>query len=275
MGRRCSSTACGRGRCCSAISGSGSNRRDCPPICVRSSSGCVTAIPASAARSPSSAPRIAKESWCCRCFRNTRRARRRSAFDAVAAHLSHVRRLPALRFVETFHADDGYIKALAQNVNDYWVKHGRPGKLVLSFHGVPRRTLELGDPYHCFCQATGRLLARELGSRTRPVDAGVPVALRQGNVAAAVHGGCAAGAGQGRRATRRCVLPGIRRGLPGDARGNRHRGARAVQRGRRQRIPCRFPASTSIRAGSRRWPISRFAISPAGWRNRWIPTYAD
>jgi ferrochelatase len=86
-----------------------------------------------------------------------------SAFDAVAAHLSHVRRVPALRFVETFHADDGYIKALAQNVNDYWVKHGRSGKLVLSFHGVPRRTLELGDPYHCFCQATGRLLARELG----------------------------------------------------------------------------------------------------------------
>lgn len=86
-----------------------------------------------------------------------------SAFDVVAAHLAHVRRLPALRFVETFHADDGYIKALAQNVNDYWVKHGRPGKLVLSFHGVPRRTLELGDPYHCFCQVTGRLLARELG----------------------------------------------------------------------------------------------------------------
>jgi ferrochelatase len=86
-----------------------------------------------------------------------------STFDAVAAHLASVRRVPALRFVETFHADDGYIKALAQAVNDYWVKHGRPGKLVLSFHGVPRRTLDAGDPYHCFCQMTGRLLARELG----------------------------------------------------------------------------------------------------------------
>ena len=71
--------------------------------------------------------------------------------------------MPALRFVETFHADDGYIKALAQNVNDYWMKHGRPAKLVLSFHGLPRRTLERGDPYHCFCQVTARLLARELG----------------------------------------------------------------------------------------------------------------
>jgi ferrochelatase len=86
-----------------------------------------------------------------------------SALDAVAAHLQHVRRLPALRFVETFHADTGYIKALAQVVNDYWKKHGRPDKLVVSFHGVPRRTLELGDPYHCFCHVTGRLLARELG----------------------------------------------------------------------------------------------------------------
>ncbi len=86
-----------------------------------------------------------------------------STFDAVAAHLYHTRRVPALRFVETFHADDGYVKALAQNVNDFWMKNGRPDKLVMSFHGVPRRTLELGDPYHCFCQVTARLLARELG----------------------------------------------------------------------------------------------------------------
>jgi ferrochelatase len=86
-----------------------------------------------------------------------------STFDAVAAHFASVRRVPGLRFVETFHADDGYIKALAQNVNDYWVKHGRPGKLVMSFHGVPRHTLDAGDPYHCFCHITGRLLARELG----------------------------------------------------------------------------------------------------------------
>ena len=43
------------------------------------------------------------------------------------------------------------------------MKHGRPDFLVLSFHGVPRRTLDLGDPYHCHCQKTARLLARELG----------------------------------------------------------------------------------------------------------------
>ena len=86
-----------------------------------------------------------------------------STFDAVAAHLASARRVPALRFVETFHGDEGYVAALAQNVNDYWMKHGRPAKLVLSFHGVPRRTLEQGDPYHCYCHATARLLVRELG----------------------------------------------------------------------------------------------------------------
>lgn len=86
-----------------------------------------------------------------------------TTFDAVAGYFAQVRRMPGLRFVESFHADPGYIRALAQNVNDYWTKHGRPDKLVLSFHGLPRRTLELGDPYHCHCQATGRLLAAELG----------------------------------------------------------------------------------------------------------------
>ncbi len=86
-----------------------------------------------------------------------------TAIDAVAVHCERMRRVPALRFVDGFHDDPGYIKALAQNANDYWVKNGRPDHLVLSFHGVPRRTLELGDPYHCQCQVTARLLARELG----------------------------------------------------------------------------------------------------------------
>ncbi|HEY5310112.1 MAG TPA: ferrochelatase, partial [Casimicrobiaceae bacterium] len=86
-----------------------------------------------------------------------------STLDAVAGHLASVRRVPGLRFIDTFHADSGYIKALARNVNEYWVKHGRPDRLVLSFHGLPRRTLDRGDPYHCLCQVTGRLLVKELG----------------------------------------------------------------------------------------------------------------
>jgi ferrochelatase len=86
-----------------------------------------------------------------------------SALDAVFATLSRMRRVPALRVVDAYHDDRGYIDALAQSINDYWMKNGRPNKLVLSFHGVPRRSLEQGDPYHCQCQKTGRLLATELG----------------------------------------------------------------------------------------------------------------
>ena len=70
-----------------------------------------------------------------------------SAFDAVSAYFGAMRRVPALRFVDTFHDDAGYIRALARSVNDYWQKQGRPDRLVLSFHGVPRRSLTAGDPY--------------------------------------------------------------------------------------------------------------------------------
>ena len=69
-----------------------------------------------------------------------------SALDAVFAAASQMRAMPALRVVAPYHDDPAYIKAVAQSINDYWVKNGRPDKLVLSFHGVPRRSLDLGDP---------------------------------------------------------------------------------------------------------------------------------
>jgi ferrochelatase len=86
-----------------------------------------------------------------------------SALDAVFATASRMRAVPALRVVAPYHDDPGYIKAVAQSINDYWVKNGRPNKLLLSFHGVPRRSLDLGDPYHCHCHKTARLVASELG----------------------------------------------------------------------------------------------------------------
>jgi len=81
-----------------------------------------------------------------------------AAFDS----LSCMRNMPAVRTVRHFHDHAGYINALAQNVRDYWMKSGRPDRLVMSFHGVPRVTLDKGDPYHCECQKTGRLLAEAL-----------------------------------------------------------------------------------------------------------------
>jgi ferrochelatase len=83
--------------------------------------------------------------------------------DIVFEELQHMRNTPALRTIKHFHDHPGYIKALASNINDYWMKHGRPEKLLMSFHGLPQYTLDKGDPYHCECQKTGRLLAQELG----------------------------------------------------------------------------------------------------------------
>ncbi|TNC98438.1 MAG: ferrochelatase [Gallionellaceae bacterium] len=86
-----------------------------------------------------------------------------TVFDRVFAAVQTMRNTPAIRTIKHFHDDAGYIKALAANVNEYWMKHGRPEKLVMSFHGVPQYALEKGDPYHCECLKTGRLLAQELG----------------------------------------------------------------------------------------------------------------
>ncbi|MES1982305.1 MAG: ferrochelatase [Pseudomonadota bacterium] len=86
-----------------------------------------------------------------------------SVLDAVCQQLMTQRNMPALRTVKHFHDHPGYIAAAAQNIRDYWTMHGRPAKLVMSFHGLPRYTLDKGDPYHCECLKTGRLIAEALG----------------------------------------------------------------------------------------------------------------
>ena len=85
-----------------------------------------------------------------------------SIYDAVFKHYGAVRNVPELRFVRNYHDHDAYLHALQQSVLAHWEAHGRGEKLVLSFHGVPRRTLLLGDPYHCECLKTARLLAAKL-----------------------------------------------------------------------------------------------------------------
>ena len=86
-----------------------------------------------------------------------------SVVDAVGDWARRTRTLPELRFVQRFHDDAGYVDALARRVLDHWQTHGRPDRLVLSFHGVPYRSLTLGDPYHCECHKTARLLGERLG----------------------------------------------------------------------------------------------------------------
>ncbi len=86
-----------------------------------------------------------------------------SVFDAVYGWAARVRRIPELRFINHYHDDAGYIGALASRIRAHWQQNGRSEQLVMSFHGVPERTLRLGDPYHCECHKTARLLADKLG----------------------------------------------------------------------------------------------------------------
>jgi len=85
-----------------------------------------------------------------------------SAVDAVGAWAARQRRLPELRVVNQFHDDAGYIDALAARIRGYWQEHGQPDQLVLSFHGLPERAVQLGDPYRAQCEQTARLLAARL-----------------------------------------------------------------------------------------------------------------
>ncbi len=85
-----------------------------------------------------------------------------TTFDALAARLRHRHWLPELRFVTHYHEDPGYLSALAGSVRGFQAEHGRPDRLLISFHGLPVRYFRAGDPYFCHCQATARRLAEAL-----------------------------------------------------------------------------------------------------------------
>ena len=88
-----------------------------------------------------------------------------SVIDAVADWARRARHVPELRFINRFHDDEGYIRALAKRVQEHWMAHGRPDKLLMSFHGVPQRVVDAGDPYYGECLETARLLAERLALR--------------------------------------------------------------------------------------------------------------
>ncbi len=86
-----------------------------------------------------------------------------SAIDSVAQAMARIRNLPELRTIRSFHDHPGYIDAVARGIRDYWGRYGEPDALVLSFHGLPRFSLDRGDPYHCECHKTARLIGAALG----------------------------------------------------------------------------------------------------------------
>lgn len=90
-----------------------------------------------------------------------------SAVDAVFGKLASMRRQPALRTLPPYYDDALHIDALTTNIERQLAALDfEPQRLLLSFHGMPRRTLELGDPYHCHCQKTARLLGEHLSIPT-------------------------------------------------------------------------------------------------------------
>lgn len=86
-----------------------------------------------------------------------------SVEDALHKALRKMRPAPRVSVVRDFHDHPAYVKAVAKNVNAYWMKHGRPDRLLMSFHGLPKASIAKGEPYQAQCLETARLVAAELG----------------------------------------------------------------------------------------------------------------
>lgn len=86
-----------------------------------------------------------------------------SASDAVADWASCHPAAADIRMIEGFHDHPGYVSALSAAVNAHWMDYGRPDKLVMSFHGLPKSSIARGDPYYGQCLESARLLADALG----------------------------------------------------------------------------------------------------------------
>ena len=86
-----------------------------------------------------------------------------STFDAVAKVLAKWRWVPELHFINGYHKNSAYITSLANSIEEDFKQHGVPQKLVFSYHGMPKLFLDNGDPYHCLCLQTTRLVVEKLG----------------------------------------------------------------------------------------------------------------
>ncbi len=85
-----------------------------------------------------------------------------STFDSVSQSLKNYRHVPQLKFISGYHNNTAYIDAIVHSIKRHIAKHGQPQKLLLSFHGIPARTCQLGDPYFEFCTATVKLIQQQL-----------------------------------------------------------------------------------------------------------------
>lgn len=85
-----------------------------------------------------------------------------AVYDQTGACLRDWRALPDLHLIGDYHTDDGYVAALANSVREHWQQNGRTARLLISFHGIPQRSVDRGDAYAAQCQATAERLAAAL-----------------------------------------------------------------------------------------------------------------
>lgn len=85
-----------------------------------------------------------------------------AVYDRLASGLKGCPHLPQTRWVNEYHQHPGYIQALANSVKEYWAEHGQGDKLLMSFHGIPQRYEDRGDPYPSQCRATAKAVADAL-----------------------------------------------------------------------------------------------------------------
>lgn len=89
-----------------------------------------------------------------------------STFDVIRQVKDSTSNFPSLQLISSYHTQPRYIKALKQSIENHWQKHGKPQKLIISFHGIPKIYAENGDVYPQQCEETTQLLVKALGLTT-------------------------------------------------------------------------------------------------------------
>ena len=85
-----------------------------------------------------------------------------SIFDAVSTEIKSWRWVPSVKFLNSYHDNPLLIEILSKRIKKSFESQGKPDKLVFSYHSIPKKYFESGDPYHCLCQKTSRLIAEKL-----------------------------------------------------------------------------------------------------------------
>ncbi len=89
-----------------------------------------------------------------------------TTYDKIGSILAGWAEQPALHTITSYAVEPGYLSALENSIREYWAEHGRPDRLVFSFHGIPKRYVKQGDPYPRDCGLTAYYVARRLGLTT-------------------------------------------------------------------------------------------------------------